>query len=206
MHQPQDVWSGAAELNGEKSKAAVFLSELEKSWKEAQEIARKHLKAAQERQKRNYNVRAEERPYAVRDLVYVKDSTKKKGFSPKLQPPWKGPCITASCLGPVLYEVIGRRDKKVLQHDRLKPYTCDVIPGWIRRKQHELLQKDQTSQNASASRIYDEPHSQRMDSSSSADEDTGQVKCKRRGRQRAAHRRRQAHIRKHVSLYLKGHQ
>ncbi|XP_038154197.1 uncharacterized protein LOC119791901 [Cyprinodon tularosa] len=130
VHQPHDIWSGAAEFRRDRCAVPEFLSELEQGLKEAQETAREHLKAAQERQKRTYDVRAKGKPYAVGDLVFVKDSTKRKGFSPKLQPPWKGPSIIASCLGPVLYEVIGKRDRKILHHDRLKPYTSDVIPGW----------------------------------------------------------------------------
>ncbi|KAL2098215.1 hypothetical protein ACEWY4_007422 [Coilia grayii] len=187
-----------SELNGDKSEAAVFLDNLEQGLKEAQEVAREHLRAAQECQKRSYDVRAKERPYAVGDLVYIKDSTKKKGFSPKLQPPWKGPCIIVSCLGPVLYEVAGRRDKKVLHHDRLKPYTCDIIPGWIRRKRHHILQGHEAPQRVTDSEICGEPQSQRMESSSSEDQETGQVEHERRGRQRAARRRhqtrRQAHL------------
>lgn len=90
VHQPHDIWSGAAELKRDRCEVPEFQSELEQGLKEAQEANIEHLKVAQERQ------------------VPRKDNTKKEGFSPKLQPPWRGPSIIASCLGPVLYKVIGK--------------------------------------------------------------------------------------------------
>lgn len=72
-------------------------------------------------------------------VIYVRDSTKEKGFSPKLEAPWKGPCIVKARCGPVLYEILTQREKKVMHHDRLKPYTSDVIPAWIRRQRHTAL-------------------------------------------------------------------
>ncbi len=73
--------------------------------------------------------------------MYMRDSTKKKGQSPKLQAPWKGPFVISASCGPVLYEVQGLRQKRIMHHDRLKPYDCEVIPAGVRRQRSEILQK-----------------------------------------------------------------
>lgn len=96
VHQPQDIQCGTAELKSDRMETADFLYNLEEGLKEAQDTAREHLRIAQERQKKTYNVRAREHSYNVGDLVYVKDDTKKKGQSPKLQAPWTGPLIVLS--------------------------------------------------------------------------------------------------------------
>ena len=39
----------------------------------------------------------------------------------------------------MLYEILTQRERKVMHHDRLKMYTSDVIPAWIRRQRHKVL-------------------------------------------------------------------
>ncbi|RXN25222.1 Retrovirus-related Pol polyprotein from transposon 412 [Labeo rohita] len=85
------------------------------------------------RQKKVYDLRTREKSYNVGDLVLVKVSSRKKGYSPKLQAPWQGPFVITECLGPVLYRVKDRRSEKVLHHDRLQPYLSDHVPAWMQR-------------------------------------------------------------------------
>ncbi|KAI7811653.1 hypothetical protein IRJ41_008241 [Triplophysa rosa] len=141
VYQPQDLWSGVAEQRSGSVEVPDFLYNLEKGLRDIHDVAREHLHAAQQRQKKIYDLRAQERKYIVGDLVYMRDSTKKKGQSPKLQPPWKGPFVISACCGPVLYEVQGLRQKRVMHHDRLKPYDCDMIPARVRRQRSEILRK-----------------------------------------------------------------
>lgn len=145
VHQPQGVWTGASELNSDRMEIPDFLYSLEKKLKEAHNTAREHLRTSQERQKKTYDVRAWERSYSVGDLVYVKDDTKKKGLSPKLQAPWKGPLLVSACRGPVLYEIQGPKNSKIIHHDRLKPYDSEVVPAWVRRQRSKVLQQCQGS-------------------------------------------------------------
>lgn len=63
------------------------MDDLQTQLKETHEVARQHLRAAQVRQKKAYDLRAKERTYQLGDLVYMWDSTKKKGLSPKLKAP-----------------------------------------------------------------------------------------------------------------------
>uniref|UniRef100_A0A3Q2QXS5 Integrase catalytic domain-containing protein n=1 Tax=Fundulus heteroclitus TaxID=8078 RepID=A0A3Q2QXS5_FUNHE len=139
VHQPQELWLGLAERTWSEKDPLEYVHDLEKTLGEVHDMARQHLRGAQLRQKRTHDLRAKECSYNIGDLVYVKDNTKKLGFSPKLQPPWKGPCIIKAQLGPVLYEILTQRDKKVMHHDQLKPYTSDVIPAWVRRQRHVVL-------------------------------------------------------------------
>ncbi|XP_023205547.1 uncharacterized protein LOC106700194 [Xiphophorus maculatus] len=139
VHQPQELWLGLAERTWSEKDPLAYVHDLEKTLGEAHDMARQHLRGAQLRQKRTHDLRAKECSYNIGDLVYVKDNTKKLGFSPKLQPPWKGPCIIKAQLGPVLYEILTQRGKKVMHHDQLKPYTSDVIPAWVRRQRHVVL-------------------------------------------------------------------
>ncbi|CAL9682111.1 unnamed protein product [Knipowitschia caucasica] len=141
VHQPQDIQSGSAKLNADPLKEADFLYNLEEGLKEVHSLARDHLRTAQERQKKVHDLRAREHSYSVGDLVFVKDDTKKKGLSPKLQAPWKGPLIVAARRGPVLYEIQGPKRSTVMHHDRLKPYDSEVIPVWVSRQRSKLLQQ-----------------------------------------------------------------
>lgn len=143
VHQPQDIQSGAAALKSDRMEVADFLYNLEEGLKETQNTAREHLRTAQERQRKTYDVRAREHSYGVGDLVYVKDDTKKKGWSPKLQAPWQGPLIVSACRGPVLYEIQGRKRSKIMHHDRLKPYDSDMVPAWAKRLRSQVLQRSQ---------------------------------------------------------------
>ncbi|XP_043972480.1 uncharacterized protein LOC122830832 [Gambusia affinis] len=118
----------------------------EVNWVESlspEQLARNHLRTAQERQKKVHDFRAKEHFYSVGDLVFVRDDSKKKGLSPKLQKLWKGPLIIAACCGPVLYEIQGPKRRTVMHHDRLKPYDSDVIPVWVLRQRSRLLKNCQ---------------------------------------------------------------
>lgn len=143
VHQPQDIQCGTAVLKADRMEVADFLYNLEAGLRETQNKAREHLRTAQERQKRTYDVRTREHSYSVGDLVYVKDDTRRKGWSPKLQAPWQGPLIVSACRGPVLYEIQGRKRCKIMHHDRLKPYDSDMVPAWARRLRSQVLQRSQ---------------------------------------------------------------
>lgn len=119
VHKPQDIWSGAAKLKFHWMEMPDFLYNLTEGLKEVQNTAREHLRMAQECQKKTYNVQAAQHSYNVGDLVYVKDYTKKKGQSPKLQAPWMGPLIVSACRGPGLYEIQGRKRSRRM-HQQLE--------------------------------------------------------------------------------------
>ena len=68
--------------------------------------------------------------YNVGDLVYVRDSSKSKGLSPKLQPHWQGPGIILRTLSDLVFEIrLNQKGKAKIQYDdRLKPYASEETP------------------------------------------------------------------------------
>ena len=77
--------------------------------------------------------------YEIGDLVYVLDSARKIGISPKLQPVWKGPYVISKFISPILFEVADKRKSFVLHNDRLKPCEDRSIPLWLHRKRNKIL-------------------------------------------------------------------
>ena len=96
-------------------------------------VARQALRKSQVHQKRDYDLRANFKQFTVGDVVLVKDMTRSKGKSPKLQGLWKGPFVVTACLGPVLYRVQGQKKTSVLHHDRLKLFESEDFPLWVSR-------------------------------------------------------------------------
>ncbi|KAL6463628.1 hypothetical protein MHYP_G00280190 [Metynnis hypsauchen] len=127
VYQPQDLLLHAAHLDRNEDPPPVFVEDLEEKLDQTHELARGHIRAAQIKQKRQHDLQVKKQLYHVGDLVYAKDSTKKKGLSPKLQAPWKGPLLVTKCLGPGLYQVRDCKSTKILHHDRLQPYTSEVF-------------------------------------------------------------------------------
>ena len=102
---------------------------------EASRLAREHLSSTSARQKRDYDARLSVNSYCAGDLVYYLDTTRQKGLSPKLKAAnWIGPCVITRKLSDIVFEIQsqpkGRR--KVLHHDRLKPFSSTDIPPWVR--------------------------------------------------------------------------
>ena len=68
--------------------------------------------------------------------MYIRDDTRQVGRSPKLKSdPWKGPAIILEKKGDLLYRVqaSAQGKQRILHHDRMKPYNCEDVPGWIQR-------------------------------------------------------------------------
>ena len=95
-------------------------------------LARKAMINAGDRQKRQYDVRANVKSYKRGDAVWLHDSTKRVGRSPKLKLPWVGPFIVVDRLADFVYRIQRRAGDapKVVHHDRLKPYHGAVDRSW----------------------------------------------------------------------------
>ena len=151
VHLPHDVVFGTAAAKREAQDPMDYMANLEEGLQCAQTLARTHLKAQQARQKRDYDIRAVERAYNKGDLVLLLDHSRKVGLSPKLQPKWQGPWVVVAQVGPVIYQIQGQKDKRVVHHDRLKPYTADAVPRWVARTRHRLTQEGSTLPESDAS-------------------------------------------------------
>ena len=134
--QPVDLMMGNFSTEGLAS--SDYIVRLKNSLKQTHELAREHLSSAQQRQKKDYDLKVKLHPYEVGDLVYRIESVKKVGQSPKLQQVWKGPLLIIQVISPILFRVADRKKTYVLHHDRLKPCEDRDIPLWLRRKRNKL--------------------------------------------------------------------
>ncbi len=97
--------------------------------------ARQSSTAAREKQELYHDGRVRYKPYAVGDLVWLRNPTEDQM---KLAPHWKGPFRVLAVLGSqgepgltysIGYPLDSDRQKQVVHYDRQKPYTLPVPPG-----------------------------------------------------------------------------
>ena len=107
-------------------------------------MASQRLRTQLKYQKRQYALKLEEKHYEVGDFVYRLNSTSKVVESKKLKPVWLGPLVVTAVINPVLFCVKDRKNEFVLHHDRLKPCEDQVVPLWMFRMCHMMLDLDTT--------------------------------------------------------------
>jgi len=93
-----------------------------------------NLKSAQERQKKDYDLRASCKAHYVGDAVYKLDSATKIGQSRKLKTPWKGLYLVTKVINGVLFQIEDRKRSLIVHHDRLKLCNDSELPIWLQRK------------------------------------------------------------------------
>ena len=130
---PTDLLTGGLEVEGFWDEEDLYVDRLKNRLEHVHQYAREHLKIASERQKKNYDHKAEAGGYHVGDTVWLHNPQKKKGYSPKLQRPWEGPYIVTSRLSDVTYRIQkGAKTKpRVVHYNRLKPYCGENPPTWF---------------------------------------------------------------------------
>ena len=76
------------------------------------------------RAKARYDLRTDSQKYDPGDRVWLYNPQRKKGVSPKLTCPWRGPYVILTCINDVVYRVKeGSHGKPLIVHsDRLKPF------------------------------------------------------------------------------------
>lgn len=140
-HAPIDlILGGPLEDEAPKNECDYVIS-LRERMETIHRLVREHLGKSAQRQKRDHDPRVAHQNYKVGDLVYMRDSTKTPGLSPKLKSAnWKGPCIVLRTLSDLLFEIrLRQRGKaKILHHDRLKRYHSEDVPQWMRDLQETL--------------------------------------------------------------------
>jgi hypothetical protein len=96
-------------------------------------MAREHMKIRSDRQKRNYDLKANFVQYEPGGVVWMHNPARKVGVSPKLSKAWEGPFLVTHKLSDVTYRIQrGPKSKlKVVHFDRLKPYTGSSKPEWM---------------------------------------------------------------------------
>ena len=134
---PLDIMFGSL-TDQEKVTAPEYVQRLQSRLKTCFQEVREHLRKFGERQKRYYNLSTHGTAYQPGDMVYLRETTRKKQVSPKLMPKWKGPYLIIGRFGTV-YEVMTTFKVSKLYHfDLLKPCHGNM-PPWIKRAKRRFL-------------------------------------------------------------------
>jgi transposase InsO family protein len=141
---PLELVTGVSVSNSNPLPPVEHVQKLTRRLQEIHEFAREKVGHAQKYQKRTHDLKLQQRPFSVGDLVYKLDSASSPGMSRKLKPVYVGPLVVSEVISPLLYRVEGRRRSQVLHHDRLRFCNDRAIPMWARRKRHVILNLDST--------------------------------------------------------------
>ena len=138
--QPLDIILGTSK--GQPQQVEEYVTNLEKSLSRCHALAREKLKETQKIQKKHYDSKLKTSYYSPGDLVYEINSATKVGNSKKLDKIWKGPLLVTEVLSPILYVVRGKKNERVVHHDRLKFCEDRVVPLWVRKLRNRFFAEE----------------------------------------------------------------
>ena len=113
-----------------------YTDDLQKRLWKVHAKARDNIVKASDRQKRQYDIKANVNSFEVGDVVWLFKYNRVKNRSPKLQRNWDGPYFITEVISDIIYRIqktpTGRM--QVVHHDRLKPYFGEVT-NWVLKRQ-----------------------------------------------------------------------
>ena len=165
VFQPIDILMRTAGEHFRDENPAGYVQHLRQVLQDVHRMASQKLRTQLNYQKCQYDLRLEENHYEVGDFVYRLNGASKVGESKKLKPVWLGPLVVTAVINPVLFHVKDRKNEYVLHHDRLKPCEDRVIPLWLCRMRHNMLDLDTTIAYDEAEQIEEMPSSTPLSSS-----------------------------------------
>jgi hypothetical protein len=129
---PIDILIGAPPEEPTAKSGIEYVDNMKERMELVYDKARSNGQRRSDRQKRNYDLKAQVKKYERGDAVWLHNPARKKGVSPKLTRAWEGPYLVVHRLSDVTYRgQRGPRAKmKVVHFDRLKPYQGDNKPDW----------------------------------------------------------------------------
>merc|ERR1712198_356079 len=100
----------------------------------AHDVVREKLKSKAVKQKDKYDVRAYSHKYQAGNIVWYRDESTRLGECPKLKPCYIGPCVILKSYPTHDYLIQKEAKGKgvVVHHDKLKPYSGNKPPSWIK--------------------------------------------------------------------------
>ena len=105
------------------------------------DLVRKNLLRTLVQRKKDYDLKVKEHCFSVGDYVYKRGITTKTG-SKALAPVWKGPFLVVHS-NPPLYKIQDRKHRVfTIHHDQLKICKDRLLPIWLHRCRHDLLNLD----------------------------------------------------------------
>ena len=141
MSLPLDIMMGALPTSDRKN-VPEYVQSLQVRMETCFQDVRESLKKFGERQKKYYNLSIFGKEYKPGDLVYLREKTRKKQVSPKLQPKWKGPFLIIKRFGTVYEVMTAMKSTKLYHFDLLKPCYTEDIPPWIKKARKRHVNKD----------------------------------------------------------------
>ena len=105
-----------------------------KSMQDAYALAHDNLQTGSFQQKELCDKKIHVKPYKVGDLVWLHNPAMPRGQAHKLCCPWTGPYKVVKILSMVVYRIQdtrGRRRRKVINFNRLKPYLSRSNPSSV---------------------------------------------------------------------------
>ena len=129
---PVDLLFGHPEEEREPS-PLEYIAHLQERIDKVHHYARANIQIASERMKEYYDTKADCVTFSRGDWVWLYNPTRKKGISPKLSRPWKGPYLVTEKVNDVIYRIqLSSRSKpKVVHRNRLWAYTGTQMKAWI---------------------------------------------------------------------------
>jgi hypothetical protein len=138
MSLPLDIMMGVLQ-DEEKPSVPEYVEKLKNRMETCFEDVRNSLKRFGERQKRYYNLSIYGKEFQPGDMVYLREKTRKKQVSPKLQPKWKGPYVVIKRFGTVYEIMTAYKVTKLYHFDLLKPCQGLETPAWIKRARRRFI-------------------------------------------------------------------
>ena len=110
-----------------------YVTDLCKQMQKAHCLARAHLGQHAVRQKEIYDSKFTIHKYSRGDIVWYLNEARLEGLSPKLQPAYLSPCLIVEKLNDLIFEIQldKRKNKRVVHHNKLKPFEGQAFPKWI---------------------------------------------------------------------------
>ena len=140
LSMPIDVMFGLPDEEAGRDELE-YVQRMRARLEDAYDVAREHLKQDAVKQKRYYDVRANEKPYKPGDLVWTMNKARKKGRCPKMQMRWLGPLVVLKRLNDVTYQVkMSEKVVKIIHYDLLKPYEGREVPRWVQIARERLIE------------------------------------------------------------------
>jgi hypothetical protein len=135
MTLPVDLTSTPVETAEDQDASCTtdYAQGLRKKIRAAHERARRELKLAATRQKRNYDKGVVNSPILAGTFVWLHNEIRRKGQCPKLQFKWDGPYLVTAKLSDVVFRIQKSPQSKprVVHYDRLKPYNGARLTNWL---------------------------------------------------------------------------
>ena len=123
------------ELTEEVSSYGDYVMKLKERMEVAQEVARKHLHKAAQRQKEAYDAKSTLNQFKSGDLVWYASESGEIHITPKLRKSFIGPVLVLNKINDLLYRIqLNQKGvQKIVHHDKLVVYRGQQRLKWARK-------------------------------------------------------------------------